>query len=180
MYLSYFMTDEERNKIYAAYGKAVMWHNNAEFILEQFLAFELSKIKNTNPVVELVDLRKRGPEFGGKMKIFREDLLSSKSDVRVQSIYDAFDKVSENRNYLAHVSTGEAGTLDATKVFQPTGFVLMEWRKKDGTVVPQQPLTEKLLSDITETAAMPILLIQEYWVPAEYRTVTPTVPPEKA
>ena len=163
------MNEEQRKNIYAAYGKAVMWHNNAEFILEQFLAFELSKIKKTQPNTELVEVKKRAPEFGAKMKIFTENILNLNYDARLRTIYDAFDKVNENRNYLAHVATGEAGVLDATKIFQPTGFILMEWKKKDGTVVPQQPLTEKLLSEITETAAVPIILIQEYWIPAKYR-----------
>ena len=167
------MTEEERNKIYAAYGKSVIWNNSAEYILEQFLAYELSKIRNTSPIDELADMKRRGPEFGGKMKIFRDDLRSKNPDVRLQTIYEAFDKVNESRNHLAHVASAEAGELDNAKIFQPTGFMLMEWKKKSGAVVPQQPLTEKLLSDITETAAFAIALIQEYWVPAEYRPTSP-------
>lgn len=142
-----------------------MFNNAAEFALEQFLAIELSKINKTQPNIELSGIKKSAPEFGAKLAIFRDKILSSNTDVRLQTIYDCFDKVNEYRKHLAHATTAEAGMLDAGKNFQATGFVLLEWTKKDGTTAPQQPLTEEWLREVTESAAMPIALIQEYWIP---------------
>lgn len=150
------MNDELRNKIYAAYGKAVIFNNVAELILKHLLAMELSQLNKSEMSVEIASIEKSASEFGQKMKIFEEKILAVNSTEKLRGLFDLFKKVQENRNYLAHVATGESGILNSEKIFQPTGFVLLEWIKKDGTVVPQQTLTEDFLNKIIEDSSTAI------------------------
>jgi hypothetical protein len=72
------------------------------------------------------------------------------------------EKVGDNRNYLAHVSTAEAGTWNNEMNFQTQQFVMLEWTKKDGSIVPQRPLTEEWLREIADEASLPVVLIRQY------------------